>query len=105
MKQSYDFNIEKIKNLSPEEKISRQKILDLFYKSGFPTKQLEDWKFTDLNLILNKNFDSISNDIDFEPSKELETLKNFEHNYIYLTNGKITSTNFDYEEKNKKSFS
>jgi Fe-S cluster assembly protein SufD len=101
MTQSYDFNIEKIKNLSLEEKILRQKNLDLFYKSGFPNKQVEDWKFTDLNLILNKNFDSISNDIDFEPSKELETLKNFEHNYIYLTNGKITSTNFDYEEKNK----
>jgi len=101
MKQSYDFNIEKIKNLSPKEKISRQKILDLFYKSGFPTKQLEDWKFTDLNLILNKNFDTISNDVNFESSNELKTIKNFEHNYIFLTNGKITSTSFDWEEKNK----
>ena len=101
MKQSYDFNIEKIKNLSPEEKISRQKTLDLFYKSGFPTKQLEDWKFTDLNLILNKNFDTISNDINFESSNELKTIKNFEHNCIFLTNGKIISTSFDYEEKNQ----
>ena len=101
MKQSYDFKIEKIKNLSPEEKILRQKNLDLFYKSGFPTKQLEDWKFTDLNLILNKNFDTISNDVNFEPSNELEIIKNFEHNCIFLTNGKIISTSFDYEEKNK----
>ena len=101
MKQSYDFNIEKIKNLSLEEKISRQKNLDLFYKFGFPTKQVEDWKFTDLNLILNKNFESISNDVNFASNKNLEVIKNFEHNYIFLTNGSIVSTNFDWEEKNK----
>jgi len=101
MKQSYDFNIEKIKNLSLEEKISRQKNLDLFYKFGFPTKQVEDWKFTDLNLILNKNFESISNDVNFVSNKNLEVIKNFEHNYIFLTNGNIVSTNFDWEEKNK----
>ena len=59
MKQNYDFDIEKIKNLSQEEKVSRKKNLDLFYESGFPSKQVEDWKFTDLNLILNKNFDNI----------------------------------------------
>ena len=101
MNQSYDFNIEKIKNLSLEEKILRKKNLDLFYKFGFPTKQVEDWKFTDLNSILNKNFESISNDINFESNKDLEVIKNFEHNYIFLTNGNIISTNFDHEEKNK----
>ena len=101
MTQSYDFNIEKIKNLSSEEKISRQKNLDLFYKSGFPTKQEEDWKFTDLSLILNKNFDNISNDVNFESNKDLKIIKNFEHNYISLTNGKIISSSFNFEEKNK----
>jgi len=101
MKQSYDFNIEKIKNLSLEEKISRQKNLDLFYKSGFPSKQAEDWKFTDLNLILNKNFESISNEVNFESNKKLEIIKNFEHNYIFLINGKIISTSFVNEEKSK----
>ena len=101
MKQSYDFNIKQIKNLSLEEKTSRQKNLDLFYKSGFPSKQAEDWKFTDLDLILNKNFENISNEVNFESNKELETIKNFEHNYIFLNNGKIISTNFEYEEKKK----
>jgi Fe-S cluster assembly protein SufD len=101
MKQNYDFDITKIKNLSMEEKTSRQKNLDLFYKSGFPSKQIEDWKFTDLNLILNKNFEKISNKVDFESNKELEIIKNFEHNYILLNNGKIISTSFAYEEKNK----
>ena len=101
MNQSYDFSIEKIKNLSLEEKILRKKNLDLFYESGFPNKKVEDWKFTDLNLILNKNFESISNDINFEPNKELKTIKNFEHNYIFLNNGKIISTSFAYEDENK----
>jgi len=101
MNQSYDFNIEKIKNLSLEEKILRKKNLDLFYEFGFPTKQVEDWKFTDLNSILNKNFENISNDINYESNKELATIKSFEHNYIFLINGKIISTNFDYEEKSK----
>jgi len=101
MKQSYNFNIDQIKNLSLEEKISRKKNLNLFYKSGFPSKQVEDWKFTDLNLILNKNFESISNEVNFESNKELEIIKNFEHNYIFLTDGKIISTSFVHEEKSK----
>jgi len=101
MKQSYDFNIKQIKNLSVEEKNSRQKNLDLFYKSGFPSKQAEDWKFMDLNFILNKNFKSISNEVNFKSSEEFETIKDFEHNYIFLNNGKIISTSFAYEEVNK----
>ena len=101
MKQNYDFDIEKIKNLSHEEKVFRKKNLDLFYESGFPSKQVEDWKFTDLNLILNKNFDNISNEVNFESSKEFKAIENFEHNFIFLTNGKIISTNFSYEEKSK----
>jgi Fe-S cluster assembly protein SufD len=101
MKQSYDFNIKQIKNLSLKEIDSRQKKLDLFYESGFPSKQVEDWKFTDLNLILNKNFESISNEVNFESNKELATIKNFEHNYIFLNNGKIISTSFVHEKIDK----
>ena len=101
MKQNYDFDIEKIKNLSHEEKVFRKKNLDLFYESGFPSKQVEDWKFTDLNLILNKNFNNISNEVNFESSEEFKAIDNFEHNFIFLTNGKIISTNFDHEEKSK----
>ena len=72
MKQIYDFNIKEIENLSLEEKTFRQKNLDLFYKSGFPSKQAEDWKFTDLNSILNKNFQSISNEVNYESDNNFE---------------------------------
>ena len=59
MKQDYNFDVDKIKSISNKEKVSRKKYLDTFLKTGFPNKQNEDWKFTDLNAILNKNFDEI----------------------------------------------
>ena len=57
MKQYYDFKIEKIKDLSPEEMNLRKKNLELFFQTGFPNKKEEDWKFSDLNSIfLSNNF-------------------------------------------------
>ena len=103
MKQSYDFSIEKIKNLSKEEKSFRQKNLDLFLESGFPNKQIEDWKFTDLNSILNKNFENISNNQELSFDKKLQIIKNFDHNYIFLINGEINSIDIKHEEENKVS--
>ena len=48
MKQEYNFDVDKIKSLSNEEKVSRKKDLNIFLETGFPNKQHEDWKFTDL---------------------------------------------------------
>ena len=101
MKQDYNFDVDKIKSLSNEEKISRKKDLDKFLKTGFPNKQHEDWKFTDLNAILNKNFDKITNNFEFDLNKKIKILENFEHNYILLTNGTLSLSNFSYEDKNK----
>tara|TARA_B100001093_G_scaffold265582_1_gene254049 strand:+ start:1764 stop:3008 length:1245 start_codon:yes stop_codon:yes gene_type:complete len=101
MKQYYDFKIEKIEDLSPEEKNSRIKNLELFYKTGFPNKKNEDWKFSDLNSILSNNFNYIVNN-DFSPKeKNFKKIDKFEHNYISLLNGKLISKDFSYEEKNK----
>ena len=101
MKQFYNFEIEKIKNLSIKDKNKRKKNLELFNQVGFPNKKDEDWKFTDLNSILNKNFSNIVNkDLTFE-EKEIEFISEFDHNYISLLNGKLVSSNFSYEEKNK----
>ena len=101
MKQFYDFKVEKIKGLSPEDKNLREENLDLFYKNGFPNKKEEDWKFTDLNSILSKNFNNIINK-DFLPDgKKLDLIKEFEHNYIHLLDGKLISSNLIYEDKNK----
>ena len=101
MKQFYDFKVEQIKNLSPEDKNLREENLDLFYKNGFPNKKEEDWKFTDLNSILSKNFDNITNKDFLLDSKKLNFINEFEHNHIYLLDGKLISSDLTYEDKNK----
>ena len=40
--------VDKIGELSKEEKVFRVKQLDYFNKIGFPNKRDEDWKFSDL---------------------------------------------------------
>ena len=101
MKQFYDFNIEKIKNLSLEEKNLRIKNLDLFYQRGFPNKQDEDWKFSDLNSILSQNFVNIANKDSLPEENKFESINDFEHNFILLIDGKLVSKNFLHEDKDK----
>ena len=81
MKQSYDFKIGKIKDLSSEEISLRKKNLDLFYQTGFPNKKDEDWKFSDLNSIIRKNFNKIVHlfVVSHYKQDKLVDLRNFEH--------------------------
>ncbi len=101
MKQNYNFKIEKIKDLSPEEINLRKKNLELFYQTGFPNKKDEDWKFSDLNSILNNNFNKIVNNDSLPKENEFKIIDAFDHNFISLLDGKLISTDFSYEEKNK----
>jgi len=96
----YDFKIENIKNLSLEEKNLRKKNIDIFFQNGFPNKKNEDWKFTDLNFILGKNFNNIVNKDFISDDKKLRKIEKFEHNFIFLVDGKLISNSFDYEDKN-----
>ena len=64
-----------------------------FVESGFPSKKLEDWKFSDLKSIINKNikelkfgFNTIEN-----KSYNLKYIKNFEHSKIVILNGEFLS--------------
>ena len=43
----------------------RKKAIDTFEEKGFPTKKEEDWKYTSLNAIINKDY-SISPKVDKE---------------------------------------
>ena len=83
MKQYYDFKIEKIKDLSPEEIHLRKKNLELFYQIGFPNKNDEDWKFSDLNSILSKNFNNIANNNFLPKEKNFKIMK---YNYVQILN-------------------
>ena len=84
MKQFYNFEIDKIKNLSTEDKNKRKKNLDLFNKIGFPNKKDEDWKFTDLNSILSKNFNNIVNKELSNVEKKLNFIGSIFNKYLFL---------------------
>ena len=69
---------------------------------GFPNKKKEDWKFTDLDRILNSNFDKLI------PLKEktkfkFEKLFNFDHYSITNLNGALIG--YDLFKKGSIEFS
>ena len=60
--QNFEINsneIDKIKKITTEEKNFRIKNLELFRAAGFPNKRLEDWKFTDFENIVDRNFEKL----------------------------------------------
>ena len=93
--------IEKIGKFSIEEKNFRIENLKNFNSVGFPNKLIEDWKFSDLRDIVSKNFAKL--DLKLKPSKEenFDFIKDFEHNYIVLVNGRLTSNNFQHEDNSQ----
>ena len=104
MDQNFQINseeIDKIKKISLEEKKFRIKNLELFKAAGFPNKRLEDWKFSDFKDIVETNFNELEAKNVISEINKINLIKDFDHNYIFLVNGKFDSSNFDYEEKNK----
>tara|TARA_Y100000590_G_scaffold48773_1_gene51653 strand:- start:3228 stop:4472 length:1245 start_codon:yes stop_codon:yes gene_type:complete len=93
--------IDKIKKITQEEKNFRIKNLELFKATGFPNKKNEDWKFTDFKNIVDSNFDELDTKQVVSDFNKINLLKDFEHNYIFLVNGNLHSSNFNYEEKDK----
>ena len=77
------------------------KNLQLFFETGLPNKKNEDWKFTDLNSIIKKNFKSVKNNYDFNFDKKIDIINEFEHNYILLVNGVYKSSDIKFEEDEK----
>ena len=100
MQQLFSFNLEKI-STSKKDLLNREKNLKLFLEKGLPNKKDENWKFSDLSLIVNKNFKKITNNFDYEFDKKINFIKDFEHNYIILVNGSLKSSNIKFEEKTK----
>ena len=93
--------IEKIGKFTKEEKDYRLKNLDYFNDTGFPNKKNEDWKFSDLREIVSKNFKKLDIKLVTKEKPKIDFIKDFEHNYIVIVNGELTSSDFQFEEKNK----
>tara|TARA_Y100000590_G_scaffold468301_1_gene650575 strand:+ start:142 stop:1392 length:1251 start_codon:yes stop_codon:yes gene_type:complete len=93
--------IDEIKKITKEEKNFRIKNLELFNETGFPNKRQEDWKFSDFKNIIDRNFEKLDTKKVSSRNIKIEKIKDFDHNYIFLTNGNLQSSNFDFEQKDK----
>ena len=101
LKENLDFESLTYKTLGNTKE--RKEHFFKFVESGFPSKKLEDWKFSDLKSIINKNikelkfgFNTIEN-----KSYNLKYIKNFEHSKIVILNGEFLSADILDIDKNK----
>ena len=101
MDQLFNIDLKKIFTSSAEEALERKKNFDLFLKTGLPNKKDENWKFSDLNFIISKNFEQITNYDDFKFDEKIELINDFDHNHIILVNGVFKSCDISFEEKEK----
>ena len=101
MENLFNIDLKKISTSSKKETLDRERNFDLFLKSGLPNKKNENWKFTDLNFILNKNFKNVSNYHELHFDKKVELINDFDHNHIILVNGLLRSCDIRFEEKGK----
>ena len=99
--QLFNFDLKKISNFSKNDVTNRENNLKLFLENGLPNKKDEDWKFTDLNFIIKKNFNNIFINEDIKIYEKIDLIKDFDHNHIILVNGYYHSSDMRFEEKGK----
>ena len=100
MEQLFNIDFKNISN-SKKEVLERKKNYELFLKTGLPNKKDENWKFSDLNFIINKNFSQITNNNESRADEKIEFINDFDHNYIILVNGIFKFCDLRFEEKEK----
>ena len=93
--------INKIKVLNQKDKNFRLENLKLFNQQGFPSRNQEDWKFSDINQIFSKNFKNLESFKNEIKPKSINFIKEFDHNHILMVNGKLENSEFKFEDKNK----
>ncbi len=100
MQQLFNIELNKISS-SKKEGLERKKNFELFLKGGLPNKKDENWKFSDFNFIISKNFQQITNNDEFKLDKKIEFINDFDHNHIILVNGTFKSCDLRFEENEK----
>jgi len=97
------FNFEELKNKEIDNFPIRKDHFNKFIEQGFPNKRLEQWKFSDLNTILNtniKNFKFGFNKIIKKIDKQ-NIIKNFKHSKIFIVNGVLSLIDILEVDKDK----
>ena len=91
-------------NFSNQEIKLKKEALDNFLKNGFPSRKLENWKFSDIKQIIQKNIGELAFYNDYNIENEINDdifIKEIEHNKIVIVNGKVERLSFEYEESDK----
>jgi len=82
----------------------KKSYLNKFIEKGFPSKKHENWKFSDINQIIQKNIGELSFYNDYSLSNKIDTsifIDGFEHNKIVFINGRVEKIDFAFEDKDK----
>jgi len=82
----------------------KKQYLSSFIANGFPGKKLENWKFLDINQIIQKDIGELSYFNDYSVLNKVDVsvfVKDLEHNKIVFVNGKLEKIDFSNEEKDK----
>ena len=101
MDQLFNIDFKRINSSNDKEEADRKKNFELFLQGGLPNKKNENWKFSDLNFIISKNFKKITNNDEYKFDDKIESIRDFDHNKVILVNGSLKSYDFNFEEKGK----
>ena len=105
MQNELKLNFDKIislNNFSDSQKKIKQENFNNYFEKGLPNKRNEDWKFSDINQIISKNFDNLNFIVDQNKIfEEKDFPLNFEHNKISFVDGKLYDFDFKHEAKDK----
>ena len=93
--------IDKINITNEADRNFREENLKAFNTKGFPSKKEEDWKFSDVRTIFAKNLKKFNLDNSNSEEVNIRLINDFDHNYIFLVNGKLIKSEFKFENKQK----
>jgi len=105
MQNELKLNFDKIislNNFSDSQKKIKLENFNNYFEKGLPNKRNEDWKFSDINQIISKNFDNLNFIVDQKKVfEEKDFPLDFEHNKITFVDGKLYDFDFKHEDKDK----
>ena len=100
-----DFDkIVKTSSFSTDDIKLKRQYLNKFIENGFPNRKLENWKFSDISQIIQRNIGELSFYNDYSSSNKIDTsifIDGLEHNKIFFINGRVEKIDFSYEDKDK----
>ena len=74
MEQLFNIDFKRFNSSNDKEAADRKKNFELFLKEGLPNKKNENWKFSDLNYIITKNFKNIANNDDYKFHEKINSI-------------------------------